>query len=187
MYLTRYFFNSLHADLVSRNKILPDWHLDSDIAQRLFQSMGYPQVDLMATSSSKQVPLYYSALVDEEALGIDAFTKDWDQFTVAYIFPPPPMVELILNRIYQCSKNSSFIVITPWRTSALWFPKVLKLATQSPVRLPISWNTVVDVAESECFPTNSKGGKIKFVAWKLSGMGGQKLENSPLGLSRLFS
>ena len=120
-------------------------------------------------------------------MGIDAFTEDWDKFTLAYIFPPPPMVELVLNRIYQCSKNSSFILITPWRVGALWFPKVLKLATQTPIRLPVSWNTVVDMAESEVSPTNSKGGKIKFVAWKISGIVSQKLENCPLGLSRLFS
>ena len=141
----------------------------------------------MATSNSNQVDLYFSALIDDRAMGIDAFTEDWDRFTLAYIFHPPPMVELVLNRIYQCSKNSSFIVITPWRVRALWFPKVLKLATQPPMRLPVSWNTVVDMAESKYFPTNSKGGKIKFVAWKLSGMGGHKLENCPLGLSRLFS
>ena len=54
----------------------------------------------MATSSSKQVPLYYSALLDDGALGIDAFTKYWDRFSLSYIFPPPPIVELVLNRIY---------------------------------------------------------------------------------------
>ena len=36
-------------------------------------------------------------------------------------------------------------------------------------------------------PLNKKSGKIKFVAWKLSGLGGHKLENCPLGLLRLFS
>ena len=122
---------------MSRNKILPDWHLASDIAQKLFQSMGHPQVDLMATSSSKQVPLYYSALVDDEALGIDAFTKDWDRFSLSYIFPQPPMVELILNRIYQCSQDSKFILVTRWAMSAVWFPKALKLAVQLPTRLPV--------------------------------------------------
>ena len=75
----------LHADFVSRNKTLPDWHLSSAVAQKLFLSMGYPQVDLMATSSSKQVPLYYSALLDDGALEIDAFTKDWDRFNLTYM------------------------------------------------------------------------------------------------------
>ena len=100
----------LHADLVSRNKIMPDWHLSRVVAQKLFSRLGYPQVDLMATSSSNQVDQYFSALLDNEALGIDAYTKNWDRFTLAYIFPPPPMIELILNRIYQCSRDTSFIV-----------------------------------------------------------------------------
>ena len=113
----------LHADLISRNKTMPDWHLSRPMAQKLFLSLGYPQVDLMATSNSNQVYLYFSTLTDDGPGGIDAFTKDWDRFTLSYIFPPPPMVELVLNRIYQCSSNSSFILITPWRVGALWFPK----------------------------------------------------------------
>ena len=88
--------------------------------------MGYPQVDLMATSSSRKVPLYYSALLDDGALGIDAFTKDWDRFSLSYIFPPPPIVELVLNRIYQCSQDSRFILVTRWATIEAWFPKALK-------------------------------------------------------------
>ena len=80
----------------------------------------------MATASSKKVPFYYSALLDNEALGVDAFTKKWDDYSLSYIFPPAPIVELVLNRIYQCSKDSRFILVTRWATSATWFPKVLK-------------------------------------------------------------
>ena len=177
----------LHADFVSRNKVLPDWHLSIKVAQKLFQTMGYPQVDLMATKESKQVHQYYAPLVDEGAMAIDAFTEDWDKFRLSYIFPDPPMVELILNRIYQCSENSNFILITPWRVSAVWFPKALKLAVQPPIRLPVSWNTVVELAGSDCLPITNKGAKMRFVAWKLSRWGGHKLENCPLGLSRLYS
>ena len=46
--------------------------------------MGRPQVDLMATSSSKQIPLYYLALLDDEVLGIDALTKVWDRLSLTY-------------------------------------------------------------------------------------------------------
>ena len=177
----------LHADLISRNKAMPDWHLARTIAQKLFMKLGYPQVDLMATSSSHQVNQYYSALIDNAAIGIDVFTKDWDRFSLAYVFPPPPMVELILNRIFQCSGNSRFIVITPWKPKAQWFSKAVKLAVQDPVRLPVTRQTVVDMAESGCVPTNPSGGMIRFVAWVLTGKDGQKLENCPLGLSRLYS
>ena len=52
----------------------------------------------------------------------DAFTEDWRKFTLAYIFPSPVMMELILNRIYQYSKESRFILIYPWKPIAQWFP-----------------------------------------------------------------
>lgn len=177
----------LHADLISRRKIMPDWHLSRTIAQKLFIMLGQPQVDLMATSASYQVNQYYSALEEGGAMGIDAFTKDWNRFSLAYVFPPPPMVELILNRIFQCSGGSRFIVITPWKPKAQWFSKAVSLALQVPVRLPVAEQTVVDMAESGCIPTNTAGGKIRFVAWMLTGKDGQKLENCPLGLSALYS
>ena len=120
-------------------------------------------------------------------MAVDAFTEDWDRFSLSYIFPHPPMVELILNRIYQCSMESKFILITPWRMSAVWFPKALKLATQPPVRLPVSWKTVVELGQSGDPPTTKRGSKTRFVAWKLSGWGGHKLENCLLGLSLLYS
>ena len=177
----------LHADFISRNKVLPDWHLSREVASRLFSIVGIPEIDLMATSSSHQVSQYYSALVDERAAGVDAFTQNWDQFQLAYVFPPPVMMELILNRIYQCSQNTKFVVISPWKTKAQWFPKALCLSTQLPIRLPVSWQTVRDLAESDCIPSTRSGDKIRFVAWQLSGRGGQRLEDCPLGLNKLYS
>ena len=53
------------------------------VAQKLFLSLGYPQIDLMATSRSNQVPLYFSALTDNGAGVIDALTKDWDRFSLS--------------------------------------------------------------------------------------------------------
>ena len=177
----------IHADFISRNKELPDWQLNRNMAAKVFARLGYPEVDLMATLSSAQVPLYYSALVEEESAGVDVFTKNWDLFSLAYVFPPPVMMELILNRIYQCSRETTFIVISPWKPKAVWFPKALLLAVTPPTRLPVSWETVVEVGKSDCIPATPSGGKIKFVAWKLSGGGGHKLENCPLGLNKLYS
>ena len=76
----------LHADLISRNKILPDWHLQKDIAQKLFMRLGVPEIDLMATSKSRQLPKFYSAVIDQEAEAIDALTQNWNLFKLAYVF-----------------------------------------------------------------------------------------------------
>ena len=83
--------------------------------------LGHPQVDLMATADSTQVSQYFLAVVDEEAMGINAFTKNWSRLNLACFFPPPPMVPLILNRIYQCSEASRFIVIM---VNFLYFPGI---------------------------------------------------------------
>ena len=143
----------LHADLISRNRVMPDWHLSRTITQKLFQRLGHPEVDLTSTSNSTQTNLYFSALVDSRAASIDAFTENWNQFTLAYIFPPLEMMELILNRIFQCSVFSRFIVISLWKPKSQWFPKILKRSVQLPIRLPVSWETVVDMAESGQVPT----------------------------------
>ena len=65
--------------------------------------LGQLEVDLMATSKS-----HFAALEDNKATALEALTEDWSKFKLAYIFPPPVMMELIQNRIYQCSGNSKF-------------------------------------------------------------------------------
>ena len=43
----------LHEDLISRNNVMLDWHLDRAIAQMIFMLLGQPEVDLVATSKFK--------------------------------------------------------------------------------------------------------------------------------------
>ena len=177
----------IHADFISRGKVLPDWSLSVEVTRRLFILTGTPEIDLMATSASKKVACYFSATLDERAAGVDCFTQNWDSHSLSYVFPPPVMMELILNRIYQCRRENRFIVISPWKVKAQWFPKAVKLSLQPPFRLPLSWETVKDLVESGCLPTTPAGNKIKFVAWMLSGGEGPRLEDCPLGLSGLYS
>ena len=69
----------LHADYLSRCKVIPDWHMDSRLVQRLFFLCGVPQIDLMATAQSAQLPLYYSPFLDEMALAVASLVQDWDK------------------------------------------------------------------------------------------------------------
>jgi hypothetical protein len=177
----------LHADYLSRRKILPDWHLDQVLVQKLFLLCGRPQVDLMASSQSAQLPLYYAATLDEEALAVDSLVQDWDKFTLNFVFPPLVMVELVLNRIYQCSSSTAFLLVSQWKPRATRFPKALLLSTSPPLRLPVSHSTVVDLARSSCLPSTPSGKPMKFVVWKLSGADGTRVEDCPLGLNSLFS
>jgi hypothetical protein len=177
----------LQADYLSRRKVIPDWHLDQVLAQKLFLMCGQPQVDLMASSQSSQLPMYYAATLDEEALAVDSLVQDWDMFSLNYVFPPLVMVEPVLNRIFQCSSSTAFLLVTQWKPRATWFPKALLLSTSLPLRLPVSHSSVVDLAGSSCHPSMPSGRPMKFVVWRLSGADGTRVEDCPLGLSSLFS
>ena len=45
----------LHADFLSRRKIIPDWHLQPALVARIFSQFGQPEIDLMATNKSTQL------------------------------------------------------------------------------------------------------------------------------------
>ena len=177
----------LHADFLSRRKVIPDWHLNPNLVQKLFLICGKPQIDLMATSQSAQLPLYYSPMLDENAMAVDSLVQNWDKFVLNFVFPPPVMVELVLNRIHQCKSSTTFLVVSQWTPRATWFPKALLLSSFPPLRFPVSHTTVVDLAQSSCLPSTPSGAAMKFVVWRLSGADGTRVEDCPLGLSPLFS
>ena len=177
----------LQADYLSRRKIIPDWHLAPALAQKLFLMCGQPQIDLMATSRSGQLPMYYTATLDEEALAVDSLVQNWDRFPLNFVFPPLVMVELVLNRIYQCSSATRFLLVSQWKPRATWFPKALLLSRSPPLRFPVSLSTVEDLTNSSCHPSTPSGKPMKFVVWRLSGAEGTRVEDCPLGLSSLFS
>ena len=91
------------------------------------------------------------------------------------------MMELIPNRFYQCSGRSRFIIICPWELRVLWFPRLMKLTIQQPIRILSS------LAESGMVPSTPTGREISFTAWTLSGKDVHKLENCPVGPLRLSS
>ena len=51
-------------------------HLDRAIAQKNLKLLRRLEVDLMATSKSSQVEVYFAALEDNKATALDAFTED---------------------------------------------------------------------------------------------------------------
>ena len=156
------------ADRGSRFLQVEDWFLLPRVTRRIFQLWGTPQVDLMATSQSNQVPAYFAFdRLDQFARGIDAFAQEWN-FTLAYLFPPPPVILKCLNKIREAPPTSVFILILPWWPNKPWFPLALELALQPPYRLPVPHNLVVDLAQDKVIPDLKR---LKLTAWKLSGRG----------------
>ena len=73
-------FNTL-ADRMSRidKPISTEWSLNQEIANKIFQIMDFPSIDLFATRLNHRLPLYVSPIPDQKALSIDALTMDWNR------------------------------------------------------------------------------------------------------------
>ena len=79
-------FNTL-ADRMSRvdKPISTEWSLNQEIANKIFQIMDFPSIDLFATRLNHRLPFYVSPIPDQKALSIDALTMDWNHIH-AYAF-----------------------------------------------------------------------------------------------------
>ena len=78
-------------------------------------------------------------------------------------------------------------MICPWKPKANWFLKLRILAIQQSVGILSYWSTMTDLAEAGMVPSILAGEVIKFTAWLLEGKDVNKLENCPVGLSKLYS
>ena len=70
-------FNTL-ADRMSRmdKPIATEWSLNQEIANKIFQIMDFPSIDLFATRLNHRLPLYVSPIPDRKALSIDAIAME---------------------------------------------------------------------------------------------------------------
>ena len=128
-------FNTL-ADWMSRvdKLISTEWSLNQEIANKIFQIMDFPSIDLFATSLNHRLPFYVSPITDQKALSIDALTMDWNHIH-AYAFPPFHLIPAVINkiRLSQCK----IVLIAPLWPDRPWFPELLGLLVSPPVFLPV--------------------------------------------------
>lgn len=115
---------NLLADSASRFKPVPDWSLKQSVVNKIFQLWGKADVDLMASSSSRKAPFFYSwNRADHEALALDALAPDvdWTRWENPYCFPPFPLIEAVLRKVEE-QQVQRMILVVPWWTSKTYLP-----------------------------------------------------------------
>ena len=156
-------FNTL-ADPMSRIdiQISTEWTLNQEIANKIFQIMDFPSIDLFATRLNHRLPLYVSPISDQKALSIDAISIDWNPIH-AYAFPPFHLIQTVINkiRISQCR----IVLIAPLWPDRPWFPELLGLLVSPLVSLPVMPNLLVQL-KGRILHQNP--GHLQFHAWELS-------------------
>ena len=156
-------FNTL-ADRMSRmDKPIPtEWSLSQEIANKIFQIIYFPSIDLFATRLNHRLPLYVSPIPDQKALSIDAISMDWNRIH-AYAFPPFHLIQTVINKIRmsQCKIE----LIAPLWPDRPWFPKLLGLLVSPPVSLPVMPNLL---AQLKGRILHQNPGHLHLHAWELS-------------------
>jgi ribonuclease HI len=151
------------ADSLSRKgQLLPgEWSLNPNVCQQLWRIWGKPNIDLFALNSNKKLPLYVSPVADDQAIGLDGLSQQWDGQEV-YAYPPTTLIQAVLLKLAS-SRASRMILIAPCWPSQIWFPQLLELLTAGPRSLGNSPTLLKQLGKFHESPE-----VLNLHAWKLS-------------------
>ena len=115
------------ADSLSRpDPVSSEWTLDERSFQWMCLQLGTPQVDMFATRYNARVPTFVSPVQDVEAFAINAFTQDWNQWSLVYAYPPTNMILRVLNHMEGF--RGTVLLIAPIWPNQNWYPLLLARA-----------------------------------------------------------
>ena len=89
-----------------------------------------PGIDLFDSHVNHQFSTYFAYKPDPEAIGIDAFSVNWDSLRF-YAFPPFSSIARVLRKIQ--TDNAEGILVVPYWHNQPWFPLVFKMLISTPV------------------------------------------------------
>lgn len=140
------------ADALSRGKVvrMTEWSLNNTVVNLLFQQMGTPCIDLFATAENKKLSVYCSPFSNMKAFQIDALAISWKGM-YAYAFPPPILVPKVLHKLRE--ETSVVLLIAPMWPRQSWYPQILDLLIDIPVKLPL-WPDLLSQNHNQNFHQN---------------------------------
>ena len=90
-------------------------------------------MDLFATRWNHKLQLFVSPVPDLSAVGVDALSMTWKALW-AYAYPPPALLPRVLEKAQQ--DQCELILIAPHWPQVIWFPLLVGILVQSPLRIP---------------------------------------------------
>ena len=131
------------ADLLSRSNQVQSTERFKQICKS--KKWFTRHVDLFATRLNHKVPLYVSAVPDQN--DINALNINWLCLT-AYAHPLTALFHRVIQKIRQSS--CLIIVIAPGWPGKLWFWDLVQLSTEIPLQLPVS-RTLLKQSHNDVF------------------------------------
>jgi hypothetical protein len=152
------------ADQLSRKgQILPtEWGLHPRVLSRLWLKWEKPFLDLFATRHNNKLPIYVSPVPDQKAWAVDALSIAWENLYV-YAFPPTAILCQVLKKLAK--EDCIMLLIAPLWPKQIWFPELLDLLIDTPVRLPV-FSKLLKQPQSDAYHQNPTAYNLH--AWRLS-------------------
>jgi hypothetical protein len=129
---------NIHADALSRPQqvFATEWALDRAVFRWLCASCQFaPVIDAFATAANAQLPLFYSPIPAENAMGLDAFNQSWEGWSL-YMFPPFALLSQVIQKL-AASVGVKALLVFPYQPRRPWFPILMSLPHSKLIQLPL--------------------------------------------------
>lgn len=96
-----------------------EWALDKRTFRTICNTFGWPDIDLFASRTNKQVDKFCSWFPEPGAFACDAFTISWRDFYI-YAFPPFSLIPRVMQKILADRPKGGIMVVPDWPTQP-WY------------------------------------------------------------------
>ena len=108
-----------------------EWCLNKNVFDKICRRLGYADIDLFATRLNCQIEKYCSWEADPNCQYVDAFTVDWGEFSLTYLFPPFSILNRCLRKMRE--DKAEGIMIAPLWPTQVWFTDLMSMVIDAPV------------------------------------------------------
>ena len=122
------------TDLLSHLKLeSAEWMLSPRIFKQTVYVYNMPVLDMLPSTLNHQVSKYFFWTMDPQAVGMDAFSVNWNK-GLLYMFPPFSLIPKCLWEIIE--DKATVLLITPVWQSRPRYPMLLDVLYDRPILLP---------------------------------------------------
>ena len=134
---------NIEADRCSRTQDASNWRLKRQVFLTFAQMYGPFPVDLFASRTNTQLPVFFSWKPDPQASQVDAMIQYWPPNS--YAFPPFSLIEAVLHKIHR--ENLMIMLIAPLWRGQVWYPRMIEMLIDHPIMLPLDEDLLLSPLE----------------------------------------
>lgn len=98
------------ADDFSRAIDLDDWSVDEPTFGELNGRAGPFEIDLFASDKNHRLPLYFSKMPSNQAVGRDAFLANWAEFSSVFACPAPKDISGVIQKFVRDGAKGGLLI-----------------------------------------------------------------------------